>query len=221
MSTFDFNHRLTLLENRVLELERRPVPVRVVQPLPIVEGAQIRHPHQVAIPLPDARQREQLAAIVIGKHKILGPDLTSRFASSDKADWDREFEASILALTAFGRGEIDFKTDARAWIDRAEDFLFHRYDAPAKTLTLPPFTASCLVMGVASTFNEARFPHDLAFGLTVGGKPAESMHWQNVLATRTLPGRSAEYPEARDRRPGPNVSVREPDQLSVVSPSVV
>jgi hypothetical protein len=193
----DALRRIAMLETKVATLERRPMVAAVAAPPPpaappkVVEGARIMHPHtKVAIALPDAKQRAALAELVISTHKFLGPDASSaRWDDSNVAEWAREFEASLMAVAAFGRGEIDTKVYPSVWIDRAEDLLRAQPIAPTATVTLAPFMAACLSFGVAHTLNPGRYPHDISLGLTlVGtGRAASAADWQSVLRSRHLP----------------------------------
>lgn len=143
-----------------------------------------------AIELPDAEQRAALAQIVIGRYKFLGPDVSGRWAESNRADWERQFESSLLTVAAFGRGEVDTKTAIQAWIDRAEDYLRSRPVAPpTTTLALPAFMAACLVMGVKHTLDPRHWPYDLNLNLCAEGMgtKASSSSWKSVLGTKRLP----------------------------------
>jgi hypothetical protein len=183
------------LENRIAALERRPLPAtsaappqRVVEP----EGARILHQQAgVTIASPNAKERSALAGIVIGKYKFLAPDASStKWGDRNVTEWNNEFEAALMAVGAFGRGEIDTKVYVSSWIDRAEDFLRAQPLAPTTTITLAPFLAACLSFGVTHTLVPSRWPHDILLGLTAAGADgpaASASDWQSVLRLRRLP----------------------------------
>jgi hypothetical protein len=52
----------------------------------------------------------------MARHAAGRPQNTRRWAESNRADWERQFEASLLAIAAFGRGEVDTKVAAQTWI---------------------------------------------------------------------------------------------------------
>jgi hypothetical protein len=206
----DLRTRVATLEQQVAGLLHRTAPIRA--PAPAVEsaGPTISHPqHSISIALPDAVQRDALAKLVIGRFKFLGPDVsTARWAESNREDWEREFEASLLAIAAFGRGEIDTKVAVQTWIARAETFLCARRVAPATMLTLPPFLAACLAFGVAHTLNPGRYPYEISLGLTIigTGRAATASSWEAVLRSNRLPDASVQ--SGTKPTAGPAASVR-------------
>jgi hypothetical protein len=138
---------------------------------------------------PDREEADALLALVIKKYPVLAP-------AAERAG---EFSACLYWLAQARRRE-DPDTGAMTsyWIGAAERFLRAR-GWPQTSITVWPFAAAAVVSRVPFA-PLTRFPHDLAWGLTLGDAEPRAW-WRETLASGKLPAPTqVEEPRAREAR---------------------
>ena len=154
--------------------------MNAIDPRPTISYPDDRAP----IAIPDDRQLERLAEIVVACYPELGPDLSRqhpRWHDQILADWHRGFRASFRRIAALNRtDEFNLKRDIRYFVDEAEDYL--RLRGQPVDIRWPCYAAACVAQG------------DIMFSISPplvglrfdGGGRAPTAAWKKILQGRAL-----------------------------------